>query len=301
LKSHELVRTLANEQLFECRVLAFAAVPSLINRATWCFQHVVGLPSETYVRFIAMKFESIASVLNIRQQPAGVIIGELLLGDRVEVAAAAADTVWTPVKVTTGLSAGREGVVRRKWLVQVFDTPPTLAADNRKQAAQIIKARTLEFDAVSYSLGEKAKSWTELKTAGSVDCSGWVYLLAKEIFGAYGKATKPGVLYTFSDQQITNVGKATKTIISGAALDQSLFVPGCLVGLDFAEYSWDRNRPLDIDHVVIIGADATGTFVSQSSSGGGGVNRVPLDKWLASTDHLRRASRMHLVDLLLMS
>lgn len=247
-----------------------------------------------------MLFESSASALNLRTEPSGTIVGELLRGDRVELATTALDAIWAPVKVTTGLNAGRSGFVRRKWLIQVFDAPPALAPVDRAQAAEIIDRRTQAFDAIHYRLGDKARSWPELQSRGAIDCSGWVYLLAKEILGAYQQTTKPSLLYTFSDQQVTNVGKATRAIVSGAALDPGRFLPGCLVGIDFAEYSWDRNRPLDIDHVVIIGADAGGPFVSQSSSGGGGVNRVPLTKWLASTDTLRQAGRMHLVDLLML-
>jgi hypothetical protein len=245
-----------------------------------------------------MQFESIAAALNIRERPAGTVTGELLRGDRVEVKASASDAVWVPVKVTTGLNAGRIGFVRRKWLIQVFDGTPPSAPDDRTKAATIVTKRTREFDHIHYQLGDKAKTWPDLAQKGFIDCSGWVFLLAKEILAGYGRTTKPSLLYTFSDQQVTNVGKATGTMVSGTHLTADRFQPGCIVGIDFAEYAWDRNRPLDIDHVVMVGADAGDVFVSQSSSGGGGVNRVPLTKWLSSTEHLRVAGRMHLVDLL---
>lgn len=84
----------------------------------------------------------------------------------------------------------------------------------------------------------------------------------------------------------------------GDWISEDSLASGCQVGIDFAEYSWDRNRPLDIDHIVVVGEDSVGKFVSQSSSDGGGVNRVSLDRWLESTRELRAVGRMHMVDLL---
>jgi hypothetical protein len=245
-------------------------------------------------------FESIASALNLRVAPGGQIIGELKQGDTIEVDAKKADQSWVTGTVTSGVSTGRTGMVRRKWLVQKFDAVPTLSTLDRGEAGKVISSRTQEFDSVHYKLGDKAKTWSDLRSNGYVDCSGWVYLLAKEILSKYGLGTKPSLLYTFSDQQITNVGKQTGVIVSGTVLGDSLIQPGCIIGLDFAEYSWDRDRPLDIDHIVIVGQDAGGLYVSQSSSSGGGVNRVPLGKWLSSVRSLQTAGRMHLVDLLML-
>lgn len=245
-----------------------------------------------------MKFVSTASALNLRDEPSGAILGELLAGDLIEISLDSKESVWAEGKVLSGKSAGLTGFVRRKWLAQYFVGEPVLSSADRTQAARIVAKRTAEFDLIHYKLGDKAGSWPQLKAKGYVDCSGWVYLLAKEIVGAYGLNTKPGILLTFSDEQITNVGKATKQIVSGQWLTDQMFLPGCIVGIDFAEYSWDRGRPLDIDHIVMIGQDESGLFVSQSSSLGGGVNRVELSRWLKSTEHLRSAGRVYLVDLL---
>lgn len=245
-----------------------------------------------------MKFECAATALNIRSTPKGAIVGELRLGDSVSVSDSKASLEWVEAEVTSGVSAGRSGFVRRKWLAQQFSAPPTLVNVDRSDIAALIANRTAEFDSITYGLGKKAKSWADLRSARVVDCSGWVYLLSKEILEGTTASGFAKKLYTFSDEQITKVGDASKKIISGRFLLPQHFEPGVLVGLDFSEYSWDRGRPLDIDHIVAIGADASGLFVSQSSSSGGGVNRVSLDRWLSSLGSLPALGRVHLVDLM---
>lgn len=245
-----------------------------------------------------MLLENMASALNLRDAPKGAILGELLQGDLFEVPDAKAHAVWVKGTVVQGQMRGTTAHVRRRWLVQHHESPPRVSADSRAEAAQLVARRTAEFDSVRYGLGNKARSWASLKQAQRVDCSGWVYLLGKELLEALGRSTAPKILDTFSDAQVTQVAQATGTMISAHFLRDDHFQPGCLVGIDHAEYSWDRNRPLDVDHIVMVGEDAQGRFVSQSSSSGAGVNRVPLAKWLESLDHLRRAGRMHLVDLL---
>lgn len=245
-----------------------------------------------------MKLECVATALNLRSEPKGAVIGELRFGDVFEVSASKASAEWVFGQVTSGISHGKSGYVRRKWLIQRFSEAPTFSVVDRSVAAHIVADRTNEFDAVRYDLGTKAKSWKDLKKFGYVDCSGWVYLVCKEIIESYGLKTGAGVLYTFSDEQITTCGDATKAIVSGKYLNESLFLPGTLVGVDFAEYSWDRGRPLDIDHIMVVGEDETGRFISQSSSSGGGVNKVPLNKWLSSQAALISQGRVHLVDVL---
>lgn len=245
-----------------------------------------------------MKLECTASALNIRTEPHGTVFAELRLGDLFDVPTSDAYSEWVSGTVLSGVSAGKRGSVRRKWLIQSFDSLPKLSNANRAKAARIVADRTAEFDSVFYQLGEKAKNWKELSKNGYVDCSGWVYLLAKDLIAACTAQVTAPMLFTYSDEQIVNVGKKTGAIISGRFLKDEHFVPGVLVGIDFAEYSWDRNRPLDIDHIVMIGGDGNGLFVSQSSSSGAGVNRVALDKWLGSQRSLIDAGRVHLVDLL---
>ena len=247
-----------------------------------------------------MNLECIATVLNIRTKPGGKIISELRLGDIFDVPASKVMNEWVLGTVINGISAGKKGYVKRKWLIQYFDSPPTISTVDRTDAARIVTERTKEFDTIHYDLGSKAKTWEELKENGYIDCSGWVYLLGKEILSTYKLTTRASELYTYSDEQITNCGKESKVIISGKYLQSHLFAPGVLVGIDFAEYSWDRGRPLDIDHVAIIGGDDDGLFVSQSSSSGAGVNKVPLGKWLASQQSLITTGRVHLVDILSM-
>jgi hypothetical protein len=245
-----------------------------------------------------MKLECTATVLNLRDSPRGSIVAEMRQGDVIDVPAPKANLEWVQGEVVTGVSAGKSAFVRRKWLIQSFDSLPQIAAVDRAAAAEIVGRRTAEYDAVTYGLGSKAKSWLALKADPIVDCSGWVFLLAKEIMEKYGLATSPKTLYTYSDEQITRACDQSKQLISGRFLREDHFQPGTLIGLDFAEYAWDRGRSLDIDHIVTIGADDSGRFVSQSSSHGGGVNKVRLDKWLSSVAGLLAGARVHLVDLL---
>lgn len=245
-----------------------------------------------------MRLVSISSALNIRAAPDGKIIGELKGGDLFDCKIDAFDDVWTFGKVMTGINSGLTGFVRRKWLMQYFSDQPKMQNADRSVIANLIARRTSEFDGIHYHLGEKAKTWKALKVNGYVDCSGWIYLLAKEIIETVKVDVPQESLNTFSDEQITSLGKRNGVILSGHWLSDAMFQPGCIIGLDFAEYSWDRNRPLDIDHIVIVGEDKDGRFISQSSSSGGGVNRVPFDRWLKSTDSLRKNGRMHLVDIL---
>lgn len=244
-----------------------------------------------------MKFVCIASALNLRSSPQGTVIAELRSGDLFECDEKKSDSAWVSGQVISGISTGRKGFLRRKWIIQHYDSPPTLTQADRAQAASIVTSRTRQFDSVYYKLGDKAKSWNDLKKNNYIDCSGWVYLLAKEVIDACKLSITANMLYTYSDQQITNVGKMTGRIISGPWLTAEMFQPGCLIGIDFAEYSWDRDRSLDIDHIVMVSADANGRYVSQSSSSGGGVNRLPLDKALKSIEGLMAQGRVHLVDL----
>jgi hypothetical protein len=244
-----------------------------------------------------MILECHASNLNLRTGPDGKIIGELRKGDRFS-PSTPTNKPWVEGTVKSGLFAGAKGYVRRKWLSQVFDTKPRLASKDRSQAALIVDRRTTEFDHVAYGLGDKAKSFNELTKLKTIDCSGWVYLTAGEILRQEGAAFKISKLYDSSDAQVVSVGEETDMLISGSWLEESHFQAGCLVGIDFAEYSWDRNRPLDIDHVVIVGGMGAKRFISQSSSSGGGVNRVALAKWLESTKKLRSEGRVFVVDLL---
>lgn len=245
-----------------------------------------------------MLFESSTSVLNIRTAAAGAIVGEMRLGDTIEFAKSEWAKEWVQGTVMSGVSAGLSGFVRRRWLIQSFDRAPELDDVDRTGVASIIESRTAEFGGVRYGLGSKASTWQKLATAGIVDCSGWVYLLGKQVLESVGKGAAAKALNTYSDEQITNAGAATKTIISGHYLKPEHFQPGAVVGIDNSEYSWDRHRALDIDHIVMIGSDAAGVFVSQSSSSGGGVNRVAFDRWWSGMSQLATLGRVHLIDLL---
>lgn len=261
-----------------------------------------------------MIYVCVANALNLRNEPGSAatnsIVGELRTGELFESDGTESHAdAWISGAVLRGVHIGKTGYVRRKWLAQWIDPTkpqPSLASDDRTEAAKIIAARTREFDAIVYHLPldgrPKATSWAKLKSSGWIDCSGWVHLLAKEILTKYKRDEKASLLNTYSDAQITGVGARAGLVLSWTSLRKESLVPGVLVGVDFAEYSWDRNRALDIDHIVMIGADGAGTpFVSQSSSTGGGVNQVSIDKWWPSVEPLAALGRVHAADLLMLN
>lgn len=243
-----------------------------------------------------MILETIASALNVRTAANGPIIGELRLGDQVK--CADPNDEWVKIEAITGHNAGLEGTVRRKWLIQWFETMPEFDAIDRRIAGDIVSALSEELDSVQYRLGANENTIEAVRKTGLVDCSGWVYLVGSRLLREHDKKTSNGIISSKSDKQIVKVGTATGKIISGRFLQHSHFVPGVLVGIDFSEYSWDRGRPLDIDHIGIIGKRNGELIFSQSSHSGGGVNTVKLSKWLGSQSGLIAAGRVHAVDLL---
>ncbi|WP_293371730.1 SH3 domain-containing protein [Nevskia sp.] len=253
-----------------------------------------------------MLFKAVANPLNLRTGPSkeSSLIGELVFGDTIEAEVTTKNHAADYIKgtVQTGQHAGKDGYVRRKWIAQVVGGN-SFSTEKRVQAAAIIAKRTQQFDSAVYHLPlsgpSKPTTYKDLAKAGWIDCSGWVFLLAEEILTAYSRTSPAKHLSTMSDSQITKASLATGLIVSGQDITDAHLLPGVMLGIDFAEYSWDRNRALDIDHIVIVGEDATGRFISQSSSSQGGVNRVPLAKWVNSTLPLRNAWRMHAVDLLM--
>lgn len=245
-----------------------------------------------------MEMECIASALNVRTEPNGRIAFEVRQGDILAVSPEDLDAVWCRAQVLNGVSAGREGWVRRKWIIQHLRDEPRFESRGRRRAAKVIEEFTTEFDWVAYQLGSQPRSWEALRQAKRVDCSGWVFLLAKEIIGACALNLDYRIFATYSDQQVVRCGVHVQQIVSGRFITDRHFIPGVLVGVDFSEYSWDRNRPLDIDHVLMVGDGPSGAYISQSSGSGGGVNRVPLARWIASQRSLISGGRVHLVDLL---
>ncbi|WP_062058997.1 hypothetical protein [Cellvibrio sp. OA-2007] len=93
-----------------------------------------------------MKLECIASVLNLRKEPKGDVFAELRSGDLIEVTNASSNREWVNGTVLSGISAGKSGFVKRKWIIQSFNKQPVFPTGNRVVAAKIIADRTQEFD-----------------------------------------------------------------------------------------------------------------------------------------------------------
>lgn len=78
--------------------------------------------------------------------------------------------------------------------------------------------------------------------------------------------------------------------------------PGLLIGINFSDYDWEKNqgRVFEIDHIVQTVQEPTPDgkmYITQSSSGGGGVNKVALDEWLqGKVGTLCASNRVHVID-----
>lgn len=243
-----------------------------------------------------MLMESVATALNIRVKPGGMPIGELRLGDLVE--CDDPNSEWVIVEAKSGRNAGTAGVVRRKWLIQFFETTPVFDNVTRADAGRIVFETTSELDAVRYRLGTRYDTLAEVKKQGFIDCSGWVALLGGMVLKHYGRIVPKNCLTSHSDKQIIRLGAHTMKIVSGRFLQPQHFLPGVILGIDYSEYSWDRGRALDVDHIGIIGDSPNGPIFSQSSGSGSGVNSVPMQKWIDSHADLIAGGRVHAVDFL---
>jgi hypothetical protein len=198
---------------------------------------------------------------------------------------------------------GRTGFMKRSLLAQV--NPGTLMeVDPELLAAydQAILLATAQYDGVKYGLGSKRPS------EGKVDCSGWIAFINRLAFNAVNEAAGSKIfstrvlnmLNTHSDHQVSLPGYETGQLFSGSHIDTIPWRPGLLIGIDFGDYDWERNqgRVFGIDHIVQTMSGSSGSMrITQSSSGGGGVNSMSLDSWLDNVGVLSSKNRVHVVDI----
>ena len=230
-----------------------------------------------------------ASSLNLRKTPgtksANTVLRELARGTVVELLAEDADPQWWQVRT----ASGDEGFVARRYLspissgiVPVFD-----------EANAVLWQRTVEAEGkVKYKLSSKNSK------SGAIDCSGWVAEITGAAFGevntrageAVFDADDKSALQDHSDGIVCNVEKRTGRILKGEQVTIDALREGMVVGVDsgLRDFEKGQNRVYGIDHIVQVVRDpATRTlFITQSSSSGGGVNRVLLESWLARRKEL---------------
>lgn len=247
------------------------------------------------------------SDLNLRSEPSAsggnsTVIRVLHKSDAVALHAYhAADPSWAKVATADGV----EGFVKRMLLYQGGPGLPAAVPEPVLKAYNdaVWKAAN-DYDHVTYELGAKDPR------KGTVDCSGWVAFINRLGFNA-ANAVAGVPLFSAADLQLLNTHSDHQVSIPGYKLGQLFSLeyistlswrPGLVVGINFADYDWEQNqgRVFEIDHIVQTVRSPEGTlYITQSSSGGGGVNRVKLVDWLKGRiETLRAAHRVHVADIL---
>jgi hypothetical protein len=209
------------------------------------------------------------------------------------------DPSWVKVMAPSGNS----GFSKRLLLCQV--EPGSL----REIEANLLSAyngaiweATEQYEHVEYKLGAKDPE------QGTVDCSGWIAFINRIAFSEVNKLAGQklvddrtlGRLNTHSDHQVSLIGYSAGQIFSIDSISTIPWRPGLLIGINFSDYDWEKGqgRVFEIDHIVETMQAPDGSLhITQSSSGGGGVNKVALEEWLrGKADTLRAANRLHVVD-----
>lgn len=245
-----------------------------------------------------------ANRLNLRREPgleAG-ILATLNKGQTVAVQDGLSED-WWKVRPT---GSPLEGYVARRYLIQLSLAPSPVP---REANAVLWSATEAQKGRVAYKLGAKHSS------QGQIDCSGWVAEITRAAFDAVNAAARPevvfersdyGVFETHSDGIISQIEARTGMALHGAAVVASALREGMLIGCNFGEHEWEKNKPprvYGVDHIVqVIRSPGTGElWISQSSSSGRGVNSILLVDWLKGVAALAQTGRLHAVDPFLMA
>jgi hypothetical protein len=214
---------------------------------------------------------------------------------------------------------GREAYVSRRLIAQSIEKPPQqLDAATEALVTKIVWSATGRYDSVTYKLGCKCEaqgaeklvfSGTDIEgrpcSGSTVDCSGWTaglfQLLASNLNATYGWIVLPRSalkhLYTHSDGQIAGIGQATRAIYSGPDIDRIELRTGLLLGINNGDYTWEgSDRVFGIDHIVMVVRGPDGYCITQSSSGGGGVNIAPWPAWREQVTSKFAGWNVHCVD-----
>lgn len=251
-----------------------------------------------------VKLEVAAERLNLRTEPSSAkgqatVIEVLPRGSIVEqIDYVKRDPSW--VKATA--SSGHSGFVKRLLLYQVEPRDLDHVDEGRLTAYNdAIWQSTAQYEAVTYLLGAKDPR------GGTVDCSGWIAFINRLAFSAVNKTAGEQLvtdhtlarLNTHSDHQVSLTGYSAMQIFSVDSVTALLWRPGLLIGINFSDYDWEKNqgRVFEIDHIVQTMQSPDGAlYITQSSSSGGGVNKVLLQEWLRGTEKQRVDNRLHVVD-----
>jgi hypothetical protein len=252
-----------------------------------------------------VQLKVVASEVNLRTEPssakgAATVIRALPRGTLVQQRNPAPGH---PDWVEVDSDMGERGFMKRMLLARV--APGAIAAPPAALLAAYNNAvwrDTEDFNDVTYKLGKKDP------TQGQVDCSGWIMFVNRRAFSAVNASAGStvfsqqtlGLLNTHSDHQVSIPGYRAGQIFSIDDVNGIPWRPGLLIGINFGNYGWEMNqgRVFEIDHIVQTVTSPTGVmYATQSSSGGGGVNRVKLAGWLEQAATVIATNRAHVVDI----
>lgn len=258
-----------------------------------------------------MRLKVISSSLNLRSEASSkrgkaTVLRTLKSGDLLE-QLTPLDS-WVKVRVVTAAepSAVAEGWVKRSLTAQASLIPWSISP-RIERINQTLWDLTQTYDAVQYQLGQKKIVGQKPYASQAIDCSGWMRFCTEAAYDAANDVRQPygapsrfmAVLRDHSDGQVVKIGRLTRQVVSGPDLLAQAPRAGILIGINNGDYEWEgKGRVFGIDHVVQTMRDPRSGefFITQSSSSGGGINRVALTNWLHRMQRRIDAWRIHAVD-----
>lgn len=145
---------------------------------------------------------------------------------------------------------------------------------------------------VRYHMNKEGEKGPRSIAEGATDCSGWIMETGAKMMEDINREAGAEV-FTEKDKQDLKTAYTAANIIEvfskktgGRLLDRSQLAPGraragMYIGMDTGYKGWDKGRFNGIDHIVqtYIDPNTGELMVSQSSSKGGGVNRISYRQW----------------------
>ena len=147
---------------------------------------------------------------------------------------------------------------------------------------------TVKYDHVKYGLGRRSV------TEGAIDCSGFVAQLYETTINDLNKNLGSQVFNPNDLKGMVSADQikkfAANTVMEGNLrnLNAANFKPGMLIGTDNGQKSWEgRGRYKGIDHIAMVVQGPNGEMYASQSSGGKGVNQMPLQQYLSTAPNGR--------------
>lgn len=121
---------------------------------------------------------------------------------------------------------------------------------------------------------------------GEMDCSGFVGAMTRRVAKNVNESTGQRLFDKIPQGSAADM--VSSAMKNGGAINPSDLLrnprPGCLIGLDTGEKSWDRGHPLGIDHVAMTFRDKDGRMkvaeYTPDPKGGSGLKVTDLDAFV---------------------